>query len=98
VQQLTDCRLDFGIIRKNAMAPGLKSGFLGVVTYVALVPENLSRTKKKLSLRQAIAELPLATQSTDGQVTSGLRATQRRSMCRSCPPSRASHFHKRWLP
>lgn len=25
VQQLTDCRLDFGIIRKNAMAPGLKS-------------------------------------------------------------------------
>ena len=25
VQQLTDCRLDFGIIRKNAIAPGLKS-------------------------------------------------------------------------
>lgn len=74
VQQLTDCRLDFGIIRKNAMAPGLKSVSLGVVSYVALVPENLARTKKKLSLRQAIAELPLATQTTDGQFTSGLRA------------------------
>lgn len=74
VQQLTDCRLDFGIIRKNAMAPGLKSVSLGVVSYVALVPEALARTKKKLSLRQALAELPLATQTTDGQFTSGLRA------------------------
>ena len=74
VQQLTDCRLDFGIIRKNAMAPGLKSVSLGVVSYVALVPENLVRTKRKLSLRQALAELPLATQTTDGQFTSGLRA------------------------
>ncbi len=74
VQQLTDCRLDFGIIRKNAMAPGLKSVSLGVVSYVALVPESLARTKKRLSLRQAIAELPLATQTTDGQFTSGLRA------------------------
>ena len=74
VQQLTDCRLDFGIIRKNAMAPGLKSVSLGVVSYVALVPEHLAPTKKKLSLRQAIAELPLATQTTDGQFTSGLRA------------------------
>jgi DNA-binding transcriptional LysR family regulator len=74
VQQLTDCRLDFGIIRKNAMAPGLKSVSFGVVSYVALVPEHLARTKKKLSLRQAIAELPLATQTTDGQFTSGLRA------------------------
>lgn len=74
VQQLTDCRLDFGIIRKNAMAPGLKSVSLGVVSYVALVPEALARTRKKLSLRQALAELPLATQTTDGQFTSGLRA------------------------
>jgi DNA-binding transcriptional LysR family regulator len=74
VQQLTDCRLDFGIIRKNAMAPGLKSVSLGIVSYVALVPENLARTKKKLSLRQAITELPLATQTTDGQFTFGLRA------------------------
>ena len=74
VQQLTDGRLDFGIIRKNAMAPGLKSVSLGVVSYVALVPETLARTKKKLSLREAFADLPLATQTTDGQFTSGLRS------------------------
>lgn len=73
VQQLTDCRLDFGIIRKNAMAPGLKAVSLGVVSYIALVPESLARHRKKLSLRQALAELPLATQTTDEQFTSGLR-------------------------
>lgn len=73
VQQLTDCRLDFGIIRKNAIAPGLKSVSLGIVSYVALVPDRLAGAKKKPTLRQALAELPLATQTTDGQFTGGLR-------------------------
>lgn len=73
VQQLTDCRLDFGVIRKNAMAPGLKAVSLGVVSYAALVPEALVKTKAKLTLRHALETLPLATQTTDGQFTSGLR-------------------------
>ena len=73
VQQLTDCRLDFGIIRKNAMAPGLKSVSLGVVSYAALVPDSLVKGKTKLTLRHALETLPLATQTTDGQFTSGLR-------------------------
>lgn len=72
VQQLIDCRLDFGIIRKNAIAPGLKSVPLGVVSYVALVPDLLAK-QKKLTLRHALEALPLATQTTDGQFTSGLR-------------------------
>ncbi|MES2697515.1 MAG: LysR family transcriptional regulator, partial [Verrucomicrobiota bacterium] len=37
VQQLTDCRLDFGIIRKSALGLGLKAVSLGTVNYVALV-------------------------------------------------------------
>jgi DNA-binding transcriptional LysR family regulator len=73
VQQLTECRLDFGIIRKNAMAPGLKAVSLGVVSYVALVPDALATSKKKLTLKHVLTELPLATQTTDGQFTSGLR-------------------------
>jgi DNA-binding transcriptional LysR family regulator len=72
VQQLTDCRLDFGIIRKNAMAPGLKSMSLGQVAYVAVVPEVLEK-KKRMDLRRAFTELPLATQTADGQFTTGLR-------------------------
>lgn len=74
VQQLTDCRLDFGIIRKSASAPGLKSVSLGAVRYVALVPDSLLPGKKRISFKQALLELPLATQTTDGQFTSGLRA------------------------
>lgn len=73
VQQLSDCRLDFGIIRKSAIAPGLKAVSLGLVSYVALVPEGFAR-QKKISLTYAFQSLPLATQTTDGQFTSGLRA------------------------
>lgn len=73
VGQIADSRLDFGIIRKNAMAPGLKAVSLGVVSYVALLPEALARAHRQLTLRQALAELPLATQTTDGQFTTGLR-------------------------
>lgn len=77
VQQLTECRLDFGILRKNALAPGLKSVSLGVVRYVALVPEALARRRKKLALRDLLSGLPLATQTTDGQFTAGLRELAR---------------------
>lgn len=72
VQQLTDCRLDFGIIRKTAIAPGLKSASLGIVSYVALVPDALAK-HKKLALRHAFEALPLAIQTTDGQFTAGVR-------------------------
>ncbi len=73
VQQLTDCRLDFGIVRKNAIGPGLKAVPLGAVNYVALVPHGLIGRRKKITLREVLSELPLATQTTDGQFTSGLR-------------------------
>lgn len=74
VQQLTEGRLDFGIIRKNAIAPALKAVSLGVVAYAAIVPQALMRQRKKLTLQEALAELPFATQTTDGQFTSGQRA------------------------
>lgn len=73
VQQLTDCRLDFGIVRKNAVTSGLKAVSLGLITYVAVVPAKLVPRKGKLTLDRALRELPLATQTTDGQFTSGLR-------------------------
>jgi DNA-binding transcriptional LysR family regulator len=75
VQQISDGRVDFGIIRKNAAAPGLKSVSLGVVSYIGLAPDALVRRKKHLTLRDLLdGELPLATQTTDTQFTSGLRA------------------------
>ncbi|MEY2880641.1 MAG: hypothetical protein RLZZ15_3021 [Verrucomicrobiota bacterium] len=73
VQQLTDNRLDFGLLRKNALAPGLKSVALGTVRYVALVPAALARGKNIPTLRELLRDLPFATQTTDGQFTAGLR-------------------------
>ncbi|MCX6951734.1 MAG: LysR family transcriptional regulator [Verrucomicrobia bacterium] len=73
VQQLSDCRLDFGIVRKNAVSAGLKAVSLGAITYVAVIPERLAPKKGKLTLLHALRELPLATQTTDGQFTTGLR-------------------------
>src|SRR5688572_13320499 len=73
VQQVTDCRVDFGIIRKNAVAPGLKSVSLGFVKYVAVVPTPLWGRRKKMLLREFFTELPIATQTTDGQFTAQLR-------------------------
>lgn len=72
VQQLSDSRLDFGIIRKNAVAVGLKSVSLGRVTYVAVVPTTLAK-KGSVDLKHAFEKLPLATQTTDGQFSTGLR-------------------------
>ncbi len=73
VQQLNEGRLDFGILRKSASAPGLKAVSLGVVRHVALVPPALLKGKKAPSLGVILGELPLATQSTDGQFTAGLK-------------------------
>jgi DNA-binding transcriptional LysR family regulator len=73
IQQLNEGRLDFGILRRSASAPGLKAVSLGVVRHVALVPSALLKGKKAPSLSTILGELPLATQSTDGQFTAGLR-------------------------
>ncbi|WP_404424223.1 LysR family transcriptional regulator [Nibricoccus sp. IMCC34717] len=73
VQQLTEGRIDFGIIRKNALAPGLRSESLGQVRYAALVPYSLLGKRRKLSLVEFLSEMPLAAQTTDGQFATGLR-------------------------
>ncbi|MBL9204534.1 MAG: LysR family transcriptional regulator [Opitutaceae bacterium] len=98
VRQLTEGRIDFGIIRKNAVAPGLKAVSLGVVRYVALVPEALVSAKKKLTLKEALTGLPLATQTADGQFTAGLREIAKTSgvafapalACQSFPQTAAA--------
>ena len=93
VQQITDGRVDFGIIRKNAPAPGLRSVSLGVVSYVALAPDTLARRKKNLTLRELLGgELPFATQTTDGQFTSGLREIAKRLQVNFAPALSCQSF------
>ena len=74
IRQLSDCRLDFGLVRKNAVAPGLKSSVLGKLTYVAMIPKTLATSNKATpTLRDVLGALPLAMQTTDGQFTTQLR-------------------------
>ena len=73
VQQLTDGRVDFGVIRKDALVTGLKSADLGTLTYCAVVPKPLVGRGAKLTLRDVLAKIPLAAQKADGQFTQRLR-------------------------
>jgi DNA-binding transcriptional LysR family regulator len=67
VQQITDERVDFGLIRKNAVATGLKSLALGTLAYVAVVPTTLAPRKPTPTFSEVFNTFPIAMQTTDGQ-------------------------------
>jgi DNA-binding transcriptional LysR family regulator len=73
VQQISDARVDFGLIRKNAIASGMKSAALGTLAYVAVVPVALVSRKGIPTFSQVLSKFPLAMQTTDGQFTKQLR-------------------------
>jgi DNA-binding transcriptional LysR family regulator len=73
IQQLSDGRADFGIVRKDAVPTGLKTAPLGILNYIAAVPVALCRPKKLPTLKEVLAEFPLAAQTTDGQFSQRLR-------------------------
>jgi DNA-binding transcriptional LysR family regulator len=66
IQDLSNLRVDFGLVRKNALIPGLQAADLGVLSYVAVVPKALVSKGRSPTLAQAF-QLPLAIQTTDGQ-------------------------------
>ncbi|MDF3056153.1 MAG: transcriptional regulator, LysR family [Rariglobus sp.] len=73
VQQLADGRVDFGVIRQDALVDGLESAPLGELTYVAVVPKALVGRGKTPTLKDVLGGLPLAAQTADGQFTQRLR-------------------------
>jgi DNA-binding transcriptional LysR family regulator len=73
VQQLSDGRADFGIVRKDAIPTGLKTAPLGLIEYIAAVPAALCKSRKPPSLKDVLSTLPIAAQTTDGQFTQRLR-------------------------
>jgi len=73
VQQVADSRVDFGLVRKNAVVAGMKSASLGTLSYVAVVPEELITRKKPPTFSEVLRAFPLALQTTDGQFTNRLR-------------------------
>lgn len=73
VQQLADGRVDFGIIRRDAVIAGLKHASLGVWHYTLVVPTTLIGKKAKPTPAQVLGEYPIAAQTTDGQFAERLR-------------------------
>jgi DNA-binding transcriptional LysR family regulator len=74
VQQLTDGRVDFGVIRKDAVEASLKSSTLGSLSFVAVIPKALAPPRGNVSLRDVLDRIPFAAHTSDGQFTQKLRA------------------------
>lgn len=77
VAQLNEGRIDFGVMRRDALPAGLKSAALGTLTYSVIVPRPLAPGKSAPALREVFAALPLAAQKADGQFTQRLREIAR---------------------
>jgi len=73
VQQLTDGRVDFGVIRKDAMTAALKSVPLGPLTFALVVPKALAPRRSALSFKDVLTCVPFAAHTSDGQFTEKLR-------------------------
>jgi len=73
VQQLKDGRVDFGVIRRDAVEAPLKSAALGTLRFVAVVPKAMVPTRGSISLREILGDLPFAAHTSDGQFTQKLR-------------------------
>jgi DNA-binding transcriptional LysR family regulator len=66
IKDLSNLRVDFGLVRKNALIPGLQATDLGTLRYVAVVPKAIAPKGKPPALA-GVFQLPLAIQTTDGQ-------------------------------
>lgn len=66
VERVNDLRLDFGLVRRDAVSPLQKYELLGIQTYSLFAPINLLTEKKTPDWKKVIAEIPLATISGDG--------------------------------
>lgn len=71
VARVADERLDFGLVRSDAVRETVRADEIGTIKYAIVVPRKLLR--RNLSAKTALAELPHATIGTDGQLTERLR-------------------------
>lgn len=71
VTRVADERVDFGVVRRDAVRDTVESADIGVVEYVIVVPNRI-RTRN-LTGRTALIDLPHATIGNDGQLTARLR-------------------------
>lgn len=73
VNQIAASRIDFGLVRKNALVPGMESCSLGMLSYVAVIPKSLVSRRTPPSFHDLFTDYPVAMQATEGQFTCQLR-------------------------
>jgi DNA-binding transcriptional LysR family regulator len=66
IQRVSELRVDFGLVRKDAVVPGLRTAPMGSLSYAAVVPTSLAAKRKGLTLED-VFKMPVALQETDGQ-------------------------------
>lgn len=71
VHRIQEQRIDFAIVRRNALPPGLAFTDLGVVRHAVIVPRKLAA--RRMSLKSALLEIPHATVAGDGELVQKLR-------------------------
>lgn len=67
VSGLQELSIDFGVVRRDGVPPSLKCKTLGQIEYALYIPRDLVPSKPAATLAWALANLPIATQSSDGQ-------------------------------
>jgi len=72
VDQIGDGRIDFGLIRKNAVRAGMKAASLGTLRYVAVVPDSIARQNRLPGFEEIFTNFPIAMQNTDGEFSKRL--------------------------
>jgi len=73
IQQLNDGRVDFAVVRRDALPQEYEGLLLGTLEYCALVPKSLTGRGGRASLKDCFGRFPMAAQNTDGQFTGKLR-------------------------
>lgn len=98
VSRLSDNRIDFGVLRKNAVTEGLKSTPLGRLEYVLVVPRELRSGRGSRTISTIWHNVPFVSQKSDGQFTKRLhdiasiegKAFRPSLLCESFPQSLAA--------
>lgn len=71
VARVADERLDFGIVREDALRESLRGELIGTIRYAIAIPERLRR--RTMPLKVALTELPHAALRGDGQLNDRLK-------------------------
>jgi DNA-binding transcriptional LysR family regulator len=74
VDQVLDCRVDLGLVRKTAQVSSLRSAPLGRLAYCVVIPHALIAGKSRPTVRDVFRNFPMAMQISDGEFTATLDA------------------------